>query len=87
MIPKTTTKISWKYLCLSTIKRFCAQDMALHPLAQNEASMALVPKLGLKTPHKQSLDSCLDMEIINIFCVPRMGLGALTMLNEWKQKL
>jgi hypothetical protein len=73
---------------MGTIRRFCTQEMALNPLAQNEASRALVPELGLKPPYKpRSLASWWDMGIIKIFCVLGMGLGALTMVNEGKQGL
>jgi hypothetical protein len=71
---------------MGTIRRFYAQDMTLRPLAQNEASMGLFLELGFKPPHKhRSFPSWWYMKIIKRFCVPFMGLRALTMGDEGKQ--
>jgi hypothetical protein len=59
--------------------------MGLGLSAQNEAYRALIPELGLKPPHKpKSLASLWDMDIIERFCVPGMGLMALIIVDIGK---
>ena len=56
--------------------------MGLGISAQNEAYRALIPKLGLKPPHKpKSLASLWDMDIIERFFVPGMGFTALIIID------
>jgi hypothetical protein len=59
--------------------------MGLGLSTQNEAYRALIPELGLKLPHKpKSLTSFWDMDIIERFCVPCMGLMALIIIDIGK---
>ena len=68
---------------MGTIRRLMTKELALGYLSQNKYFIYVILELGLKPPSRpRPLASWWDMVIIEIFCVSRMGVNALTMVYE-----
>ena len=68
---------------MGIIKRFYAKELVLGCLSQNKYFISLALELGIKPPSRPiPLASWWDMVIIEMFCVSRMDINALTMVYE-----